>query len=163
MLHTLDSGNTFMESVFQKKINSSPFFLPLVFTVIILLFWRIPYAAMYLKGEGSGAGIWGIFSIIALVTTLVTPIAYGWITHNTKGTVLLGILPYLFATTVPQFVMRDIPVIDGWLVQRILTIASLCAIGGLGGYFASRHEVRSLVVAVVLAGVWIFVFLSGIN
>ena len=131
--------------------------------MIIFLFWQIPYAAIYLKGKGAGAGIWGIFSIIALFATLVTPIAYGWMTQDIKGATLLGVLPYLFATTVPQFVMGDIPVIDGWLVQRIIYIASLCAIGGLGGYFASRHEKISLFVAIMLAGVWFMIFLSGIK
>jgi len=137
--------------------------MPLVLTVLIFLFWRIPYAAIYLNGTGAGAGIWGIFSIIALFTTIVIPIAYGWMTQDSKGATLLGVLPYLFATTVPQFVMGEIPVIDGWLVQRILYIASLSVIGGLGGYFASRHEKISLFVAIILAGVWFMIFLSGIK
>jgi hypothetical protein len=162
MLHTQDIGHS-MSSAIQNSQKSFAFFLPLLVSALIILFWLIPLAATTLRGKGSGAGMWGLFEIIALLATIIAPIVYGWKTCDTKGAVLIGVLPILFVMTVPRIVSGELPWDAPLFMHTVLTIAMLCIIGGLEGYFASLHEKKSLVLAIVLAGLWIFVFLSAIE
>jgi hypothetical protein len=51
--------------------------------------------------------------------------------------------------------------------ERILDIftyfGSLAIIGGLEGYYASKEQFDSLIIAVVLAIFWISIFLNGLD
>lgn len=152
-----------MCSAIQNSQKSFPFFLPFLVSAIIILFLLIPLAAMTIRGNGSGAGILGIFEIVALFATIIAPIAYGWKTCDAKGAVIIGVLPFLFAMTVPRVLSGELPRDTPLLVNTVIYIAALCIIGGLAGYLASRHTKKTLVIAIALAGLWIFVFLSGID
>ena len=147
----------------QDTKQSPPFIIPILVCAAVALLWLIPYIAMSLKGGGSGAGIWGIFSLIALPATVIAPVAYGRMTRDTIGAILIGVLPFLLVMTVPRLLSGEIPQDTGWLAWTVLYIVSLCTIGGLEGFFASRRDEKSLVVAVLMAGAWFWVFLSGIN
>jgi hypothetical protein len=152
-----------MSSVIQNSQKPFPFYLPLLLSAVIIVLYLIPLIVMTLKGKGSGAGIWGLFSIVALLITIIAPVVYGWKTRDTKGAALVGVLPFLFVMTIPRVLSGELPRTTELLVDAVLYIVSLCAIGGLEGYFASLHEKKSLVVAIALAGLWIVFFLSGIN
>jgi hypothetical protein len=157
------TGNSIMASAIRNAQKSVPLFLPLLVSAIIFLFWLIPLAAMTLRENGSGAGIWGHFEIIALAATILAPVVYGWRTRDTNGAVLIGILPFLFVMTVIRFLSGNMPATSHHLVNTILYIALLCIIGGLEGYFASRPDWKFRGVAIILAGAWLCVFLSGID
>jgi len=167
MLHILDTGNQIMSSVIPNPQKNFPFFLPLSSSALILLFWLIPLAAKTLRREGSDAGIRGlaviltIIEIIALLATIITPLVYGWYTKDTTGAVIIGIVPFLLTMLVVRIGL-DFQ-FDKFLIRSILYIGSLCFIGGLEGLCAARHETKWKIVAVGLAGLWILVFLSGID
>ena len=146
-----------------RKLQNHPFFLPLGVSTLIILCWLIPLAAKKVRGIGYGAGIWGLFEIVALVATIIAPVVYGWKTGDSKGAVAVGVLPYLFMMIVPRIISEPHTMETGLFAKTILFIVSLCVIGGLEGFFASRREKKSLVVAIALAGIWIVVFLSGID
>jgi hypothetical protein len=152
-----------MPSPIRNAQKSFPIFLPLLVSAIIILFWLIPLAAMSLRGKGSGAGIWGLFEIIALLATIIAPIVYGWKTCDSKGAVIIGVLPFLFAMTVPRVVSGDLLPGTPSVVNTVLYIAVLCILGGLEGYFASLHGKKFLGIALVLAGAWFWFFLTGID
>lgn len=147
----------------QKFQNPFIFFYVLLVSAGIVILWLIPLLVRFLQGEGTGTGFWELFTISALFFTILAPIVYGWFTKDTKGAVIIGVLPFLFTMTIPRVVAGELPRDTPLLIEAVLYIVSLCVIGGLEGYFASRREWKSLVIAAVLAGVWIFVFISGIH
>lgn len=124
----------------QNSQKSFPFFLPLLISAVLTLLWLIPFIVLSLKEKGSGAGIWGLFSIVAIFGSIIAPVVYGWKTRNTKGAVLIGVLPFLFTMTVPRVLSGAVPRDTVLLVNAVLSIVSLSAIGGLEGYFASRQR-----------------------
>lgn len=163
MLHTSDTGNRIMSAVVQDFQKRHPFLLPLSLSAVMIVLYLIPLVAMTVRGKGSGPGIWGLFSIIAILITIAAPIVYGWQTRDAKGAVFIGVFPFLITMTVPRIVSGELPRDTTQLVRTVIYIASLCTISGLEGYFASRHEDKSLLAALALAGLWFIVFLSGLN
>lgn len=151
-----------MSSAIRNAQENFAFFIPLLVSAIIILFWLISLAFMTLR-RGSGAGLWGLFEIIVLLATIVAPVIYGWKTCDTNGAVLTGVLPFLFVMTVARVVSGELFPDTPSYVNSILYPAGLCIIGGLEGYFASRHEKKSLGIAIILAGAWFWFFLSGIH
>jgi hypothetical protein len=152
-----------MSSAIRNAQENFAFFIPLLVSAIIILFWLISLASMTLRERGSGAGIGGVFEIIALFATINTPVMYGWKTCDTNGAVLTGVLPFLSVMTIARVVSGELPPGTPSYVTSILYVAGLCIIGGLEGYFASRHEKKSLGIAIVLAGAWFWFFVSGIH
>jgi len=149
-----------LNSVSWKK---SLFFHPLVVSALVVMCWCIPLAASVLVEKGHGAGIWNIFEIIAIAATILAPVVYGWRTRDTNGAVLIGILPFLFVMTGIRFLSGNMPATSQNLVNTTLYIVLLCIIGGFEGYFASRPDWKLRGVAIILAGAWLYVFLSGID
>jgi hypothetical protein len=158
-----ESGTTIMSPIIRNFLKSIPFFHSFLVSALVILLWLIPLAAMTLREEGHGAGIWGYLEIAAFLATILAPVVYGWKSCDTKGAILTGVLPFLFVMTVPRLLTGEVPWGAPWFVNNVSSTIVLCIIGGLEGYFASLQEKQSLVVAGVLAGLWIVVFLSGIN
>ncbi|OPX65334.1 MULTISPECIES: hypothetical protein [unclassified Methanoregula] len=152
-----------MDPFYSVPRKKSSVFHPLTVSALIILCWCIPLAAAVLAGKGHGAGIWNIFEIIALAATVLASVMYGWRTLDTNGAVLIGILPFLLVMTVIRFGTGNLPVTSHHLVNTVVYIAVLCIIGGLEGYFASRPDWKFRGIAIILAGAWIGVFLSGID
>jgi hypothetical protein len=146
------------------KLQKIPSFFPaILISAAIIILWLIPVLVISLRGVGWGSGPWGVFSIIALIVTIIAPVAYGWHTKDTTGAVIIGIFPFLLTITIPR-IFFVIPVQDtDLLIRSALYLVALCSIGGLEGYFAAKREIRSFVIAAALAGLWAMVFLSGIN
>jgi hypothetical protein len=163
MLHTSDIGYQAMSAQNPNSQNHLTIFHALLLSAFIVTLWLIPYFVMSLQEEGRGAGIWELFSVIALLLTILVPVVYGWYTKDTKASILLGVLPFLLVMTIPRLFASPGDAGSGYLVMTILYIVSLCSIGGLEGYFASRQEKKSLVIAIALTVLWIMVFLSGIK
>lgn len=127
------------------------------------MFWLIPDLIIFIHGGEGGPGLWGLFTFVALPATIIAPIAYGWHTKDTTGAVLIGLLPFLLTMGVVRILPGTGVGDTRYLVETVFWIGSLCAIGGLQGYFAAMREKRSLILAAILGGLWIFVFLSGMN
>lgn len=92
----------------------------------------------------------------------VLPILYGWYSGNRAGAVLAGILPLPFFFITGFFLLRQ----DNMVFlpsDTISFIGILSAIPGLAGYCAAQKTKEYLAVSVVLAGLWLVFFLSGIH
>jgi hypothetical protein len=147
----------------MRNLGIRHFFWIIIISCAIIILWLIPVLVISLRGVGWGSGPWGVFSIIALIVTIIAPVAYGWHTKDTTGAVIIGVLPFLLTITIPRIFFGTGAHDTNYLIRSALYIVILCSIGGLEGYFAAKREIRSFVIAAALAGLWAVVFLSGIN
>lgn len=111
----------------------------------------------------NGAGFLGYFSIIALLLTIIAPLVYGWYSRDETGAILVGALPILLITGVFRVITENDPAESGYLIYSIVYIALLCMVGGLEGYFAAKKTAGSLLIALLLAGIWTGIFFCGIR
>jgi hypothetical protein len=161
MLLTLDTGK---ENMSPESWNSQKhfFFLyPLLISFGIIIFWLLPDLVIITHGGEGGPGLWGLFSIIALPATIIFPLVYGWYSKNTTGAVLIGVLPFLLTMIVVRIWSGFEN--DNYLIRAVLWIGSLCVTGGLEGFFAAKKTPGFLLIALLLAGIWAGIFLSGIH
>ncbi len=154
----------FSSRFLQDKSPGSPGIFPLMLISTIIIFpWMVTELEYYLWGGDVGPRPWDMLSIFALLATIFIPIIYGWKTLDTRGAVIIGVVPFLFAITIPR-VLFGVHTLDAISLGRsVLAIVSLCAISGLSGYFSSLHEKRWVVVMVTIAGVWAVIYHAGIN
>ncbi|WP_229390930.1 hypothetical protein [Methanosarcina sp. DH2] len=105
---------------------------------------------------------------IAVINIFIYPIApifYGLQTKDRIGSVIVGtvsILCLFYKLHLNSFIAGDIPE-----TERIINIftyfGSLTIIGGLEGYFASKEQFDSLIIAIVFMIFWISIFLNGLD
>lgn len=92
------------------------------------------------------------------------PIIYGYMTRDTVGAILMGVLPFFGLFSVLMFGELDSSLSTmRWLTRAIPFWLILIIIAGLEGYFASKRKMSSLFVAIGLYSLWILWFLSGIH
>lgn len=141
----------------QNPLN---FFRTIAISGAIILLWVIVYLVQAGQAGTPGSQFWGFISIIALVATIISPLAYGWYSRDPAGAVIIGALPFLLVVGVSR-------IISGFsqhdLVYPVVYFLLLCLAGGLEGYFAAKRSTGYLVLAMILAGVWTGIFLSGIR
>jgi len=135
---------------------------PLISLVIILL-WLIPFFLQGWQGAINGSGVWGIVSIIALASTVIAPMLYGWYSPDRTGAILIGILPFLVVTGVSRIVSGNSPPDPGYLAYSVFYVVSLSLVGGLEGFFAAKKTVGFVTISLFLALLWTGIFLSGIH
>jgi hypothetical protein len=149
------------------KVNDlkqpSNFFWIIVISGAIAALWLIPGLVILMQGEGSGSGAWGLLTVIAIPATVIAPLVYGWDTRDTIGAVIIGLLPFLLVMGISGTLSGNIPGGSDHLAASVLYIVSLSLVGGVEGFLAAKKNLKSLVVGIFLAGVWIGIFLSGIN
>lgn len=95
----------------------------------------------------------------------IAPIFYGLQTKDRIGSIIVGTLPTLclfYELHLSSFIAGNIPE-----TERIINIftyfGSLTIIGGLEGYFASKEQFDSLIIAIVFVIFWISIFLNGLD
>jgi hypothetical protein len=147
----------------RKTQNPFNFFPALLVSAAIVILWLIPEFVKEGQAGTPGTGAWGLVSIIALLSTIIAPLVYGWYSRDGTGAVLIGALPFLLVTGVSRVIPGQIPPGIDYLVYSVFYIVSLCLISGLEGFFAAKKTAKSLLVAVLLAGIWAGIFLSGIH
>jgi len=152
-----------MASGTQKSWQIPSFSHAVVISCAIAALWLIPGLVILMQGEGSGSGLWGILTIIAIPVTVIAPLVYGWDTRDTIGAVILGLLPFLLVMGISGTLPGNIPGGSDHLAASVLYIVSLSLVGGVEGFLAAKKNLKSLVIGIFLAGVWIGIFLSGIN
>ena len=134
----------------------------MILSAAIITLYLIPWASRSFSW-GYVAGIWGFFEIVALLATVSVPVIYGWKTGDAQGAAITGILPVLIVMIILRGISGNFPQTSGLLIEMVIYTGSLCIIGGFEGFFASRREMKFLGIALALACVWIYVFLSGIR
>jgi hypothetical protein len=90
------------------------------------------------------------------------PVLYGWYSGNRAGAVLAGILPLPLVFLAGFFLLRPDTMVF-LQSDTIPFVGILSAILGIAGYCAAQRTKEYLAVSVVLAGLWLVFFLSGIN
>ena len=152
-----------MPATIQESPKTIPIFLPLIVSVIIILLWLIPYAGLILRERGFNAGVLGLVEYIAIPVTCLAPVIYGWKTSDTKGAVIAGVLPFLFVMSIPRIFSGEQAGNQPAFTDWVLYMLPLCITGGLEGYFASLQGNTWKGISIILAGTWVWFFLSGIH
>jgi hypothetical protein len=163
MRHTLDIGKGIMSPETRNSQKSFGFFYPLLISIAIIFLWVVPVFVLLLQAGTPGIRIWGFVSIIALLSTIIAPLAYGWYSRDSTGAILIGALPFLLVTGVSRIIPSPIPPNTDYLVYSVFYFVSLSLVGGLEGYFATKKTTGYLLIALLLAGIWAGIFLSGIH
>lgn len=132
--------------------------LPLALSLTYMILAYMIHGRLYLSLEPSiGAIIHGIF--ISLI------IAYGYITREKITSILSGVflIPLLSIYCNILFELFDPHFVISWLGGGVILnfFAPFMLICGLAGYFASRGTKVSLLIAIFLGIVFIFIMLGG--
>lgn len=144
----------------QKPLNFSPV---LLISAAIVILWLIPVFAYGGWAGSVGARAGGFISIIALLLTIIVPLVYGWYFRDGTGAILIGVVPFLLTYGVSRILSSNSPAGTGYLVYSVFYIVSLSLVGGLEGFFAAKKTAKSLLIALLLAGIWAGIFFSGIR
>ena len=144
----------------QKPLN---FFSVLLISAAIVALWLVPVFASGSRVGNVGAGAWGYISIFALLLTIIAPMMYGWYSRDEPGAILVGVVPFLLTTGVSRIISCNTPQGIDYLVYSVIYVVLLSLAGGLEGYFAAKKTAESLLIALVLAGIWAGIFFSGIH
>jgi hypothetical protein len=146
-----------------KTQNPFNFVCTIAISTIIILLWLVPEIAVIYSGKGSGSGVLGYASIIALIVTITAPLVYGWYSRDGTGAILIGTLPFLVMFGFIRVITGNSPVGPGYLACSVVYLAVLSILGGLEGFFAAKKTTGYLLIALLLAGVWAGIFFSGIH
>ena len=160
--HTQDTGNPDMSPQIpnpQKPIN---YFLILLISAAIVILWQIPVFASGGRAGPLGATVGGYISIVALLLTIIAPLVYGWYFRDGPGAIVIGVIPFFLTYGISRILSGNSPSGAGYLIYSFFYIVSLSLVGGLEGFFAAKKTSESLLFALVLAGSWMVIFLSGI-
>lgn len=144
----------------QKPLN---FFLALAISAIIVILWLIPVFTSGGRVGTVGTGAWGFVSIVALIFTFIAPLVYGWYSRDETGAIIIGVVPFLLTTGVSRIISSTLPPGTEYLAHSVFYVVSLSMVGGLEGYFAARKTAGSLLIALVLAGIWTGIFFTGMH
>ncbi len=144
-----------------RTIQNPPnFFRAVAISAAIILLWGIVYFIHVWQAGIQGAGVWGYVSFIALLATIISPLAYGWYSRDKAGAIIIGALPFLLVVGISRIISNsDLP--D--MIYAVVYFLSLSLVGGLEGYCAAKKTTGYLLFALLLAGIWTGIFLSGIH
>jgi hypothetical protein len=94
-----------------------------------------------------------------------SPIIYGWIRGDKIGSIMIGTVPMvgiIFGGLLGLLISGGSSNLAE-MVRSIAYVGSLSMAGGLGGYFASKRELKYLLVAICFGILWILILLGGIH
>ncbi len=144
----------------QKPLN---LFTVLLISAAIVILWLIPVYTYESRAGNSGTGAEGFISIIALLVTIIAPLVYGWYSRDETGAMFIGGIPFLLTYGFSRILSSTSPGGTDYLACSVFYIVSLSMIGTLEGFFAAKKTVGSLLIALILAGIWVGIFFSGIR
>jgi len=87
----------------------------------------------------------------------------GWFTKRKAESLLFGVLFFPCFYCIGFFFFSHGNMVFIRVPETVLYVGGLSAISGLAGYCAAHHDQRHLAIAIVLVGLWVVGFLSGIN
>lgn len=103
--------------------------------------------------------------LISIFAYPIAPIFYGLQTKNRIGSIIVGTVPILclfYELHLNSFIAGNVPETER-IINVFTYFGSLTIIGGLEGYYASKEQFDSLIIAIVLAIFWISIFLNGLD
>jgi hypothetical protein len=163
MQYTSGTGKMCMSLIPPESKYPTHFFWVFLIICTIIALWFVPEIAAIYPGKGSGSGLLGYASIIALVVTISAPLVYGWYSRDRTGALLIGTLPFLMVSGLIRIVAGNGTIGPGYPIYSVVYVAVLVLLGGLEGFFAAKKTTGYLVIALLLAVLWAGIFFSGIH
>ena len=90
-------------------------------------------------------------------------VLFGWFTKRKAAALLFGALLYPTLYCIGFLFLSRGNMVFIRVPETALYIGGLSAISGLAGYCAAHHDQRYLALAIILVGIWVVAFLSGIH
>lgn len=147
-------------------MNKKKLILPATISLLIIaLIKSLELIRDPLRALGGGASIYSPIEFIIVFGLPTAPIIYGWIRGDKIGSTMIGTVPMvgiIFGGLLGLLISGGSSNLPE-MVRSIAYVGSLSMAGGLGGYFASKRELKYLVVAICFGILWILIFLGGIH
>ncbi|WP_445475699.1 hypothetical protein ACT9XH_02880 [Methanococcoides methylutens] len=106
----------------------------------------------------------GLLELVGLLLYPASPIIYGWVTRDKVGAVIVGTVPIVAFFLYPDYAAGYLYDFDmAQTVELVIFLLRIMIIGGLGGYFASKRELKFLIVAIALVILWFLVFMYSFH
>ena len=152
-----------MPASITMKIRNSIVPLTVISVILAIIVYEIAGASPAAPPGYIVSRLLALIVVFVLVSPfLALPVLYGWYSGNRAGAVLAGILPLPLFFIAGYFLLsRDNMVFLAH--DTIPFVGILSAITGVAGYCAAQRTTEYLAVSVVLSGLWLVFFLSGID
>jgi hypothetical protein len=140
--------------------------VPVTVAAVILATAFFSYTKMLPVGTAMDVIVWLLLLIAFCAMFSILPavvIIYGWHTGNKAGAFIAGTLALPLFFIAGFFLLRLGNMVFLHPAGIIPFIAVLSAICGLAGYCAARRTKNYLAASVVLTGLWLVVWMGGIN
>jgi hypothetical protein len=150
--------------ILPEKIRDNS--VPIAVVLVILSIGFFSLTRTTPPGSAESIGAWLLLFIGFVILFSVFPaiaILYGWYTGNRAGAVLAGflLLPLFFIAGF--FLIRSNNMVFIRIPETVFFIGTLCAICGLAGWCAAQRTKNSLAVSILLTGLWLMIWLWGLN
>jgi hypothetical protein len=136
------------------------------FLVTILISLVLPLFVVSVSNFGitHGTPLFVLMEIGIIILFTLIPLVYGWYTVDTRGAVIIGILPIIFLAILAAARDPSDLFIPGRIDHVLVFLMPLILMGGLIGFCASRQNYSWLFLAVCCIIGWVLYFLvAGIN
>ena len=147
-------------------MNKKKLILPATISLLIIaLIKSLELIRDPLRALGGGASIYLAIETIIILGLPAAPIIYGWIRGDKIGSIMIGTVPMvgiIFGGLLGLLISGGSSNLPE-MVRSIAYVGSLSMAGGLGGYFASKRELKYLLVAICFGILWILILLGGIH
>ena len=147
-------------------MNKKKLILPATISLLIIaLIKSLELIRDPLRALGGGASIYLAIETIIILGLPAAPIIYGWIRGDKIGSIMIGTVPMVgivFGGLLGLLISGGSSNLAE-MVRSIAYVGSLSMAGGLGGYFASKRELKYLLVAICFGILWILILLGGIH
>jgi len=130
--------------------------------VILSTMSRVSHDAME-PHQGISYALAVIAIPVFLAALPAAAVLFGWFPQRTAESLLFGALLFPCIYCIGFFFFSHGNMVFIRVPETVLYIGGLSAISGLAGYCAAHHDQRHLAIAIVLVGLWVVGFLSGIN
>jgi len=145
-------------------MNKKELILPATVSLLIIALVRsLSLIEDLFRTLGVGASICSFIEIIIILgLPPAAPIIYGWIRGDKIGSIMIGTVP-MVGIIFGGLLISGGAYTPPMMMYGIAYVGSLSMAGGLEGYFASKRELKHLLVAICFGILWILIFFSGID
>ena len=147
-------------------MNKKKLILPTTISLLIIaLIKSLELIRDPLHTLGVDASIYSSIETIVILGLPAASIIYGWIRGDKIGSIIVGTVPMvgiIFGGLLGLLISGGSSNLPE-MARSIAYVGSLSMAGGLAGYFASKRELKYLLVAICFGILWIFSLLSGIH
>jgi hypothetical protein len=140
--------------------------VPITIEAVILAIGVFTFNKMPPRGTAEDIIAWFLLLVAFCFLFSIFPaiaIIYGWYTGNRNGAILAGALPLPLFYITAYFLFSSDNMVFIRVPETIIFIVILSAICGLAGYCAARRTKNYLAVSILLTGLWLIIWMSGLN